>query len=242
MTIRRVLLLSSNAWHPDQADWRSLVQFLGDSAVAGAKKYQALHSLGTLTERLPPDVVSQLKPIAETLTDPHEQARMASPFEREDAVGAASFLAARLGPSDPTQIATRISPPLHGESYKRQWAARTITHVDRPERSGMLVALVNDADPDVRAAAAAGLAFVASHEPRDQFIEEGLHRALGDPGTRVAASIAPVLARSDQSTDLVIEALTELNEHPSAYVRSTAAAGLVRHQPGGWGEGAPDGG
>jgi HEAT repeat protein len=229
VTIRRVRLLSSTLGTQIRPTGCPLCSSWA-TAPSRAQKHQALHSLGTLTDRLPPDVISQLKPIADTLTDPHQQ-RMASPFEREDAVGAASFLAARLDPSDPAQIATRVSALLLGDSYKRQWAARTITHVDRPERSGMLVALVNDADPDVRAAAAAGLAFVASHEPRDEFTAEGLHRTLGDPGTRVAASIAHVLARSDQSNDLVIAALNELTEHPSAYVRSTAAAGLVRHRP-----------
>ena len=215
-----------NAWHPANAKWEPLVQFLGDSAVWSATKRGALDALGTLTEQLPPDVANELKPIANMLTDPQAQG-MDSPFE--DAVGAASFLASRLDPTDEA-TAARVSDLLGGDSHMRPWAAKIVAHLDRPERSGILVALANDVDPDVRAAAAAGLAHVASVQPGDQLAEQGLRRALLDPGTRVPATIAHVLASKAQLNGLAAEALAECREHPSARVRSTATAALTTHR------------
>jgi HEAT repeat protein len=85
--------------------------------------------------------------------------------------------------------------------------------------------LSQDEHHDVRAAAGGVLAaLVATGKGGDEAVV-ALRGCLADPGRKVPATVAEVLAKVEQRTSVATEILQTLAEHQSAYVRRRASGG-----------------
>jgi hypothetical protein len=215
-----------NVWHPDLARWEPLFSLLEDKAVAGGHKVGALLLLASVTEHLRDDVRSRLKTIALALTDQPLSVRSSSLDDERDTAGAATELAAALDALDEDTIGHQLVVLLAQDSAHRHWAARLAHRLARPETTGVLLTLSQDPEPAVRAAAAAGLAFLVAAERGGAIAMNGFQRCLRDPGTAVPASVAATLAKTPTRSPVADEALTHLCGHASAYVRATAASAV----------------
>jgi hypothetical protein len=211
-----------NVWHQAVANWDPLLQLLEDGAVAGNDKQGALRVLASLEQNLPQHIRVRLQGISMTIAHQPLPAEAAL-FGEPDATGAAVELAAALGALDDNTSADRLLELLAGDAEKRCWAARLARRLARPEDVGVLAALAQDTEPEVRAAAAAGLAFLVRGGVGGPLAVHGLQRCLEDPGTWVAESIAMVLAGTTDPTPAAQAVLASLRGSSSASVRATAA-------------------
>jgi HEAT repeat protein len=157
--------------------------------------------------------------------------RPSSLDDERDTAGAATELAAALGVLDEDTIAHQLVALLAQDSAHRLWAARLARRLTRPETTGVLVALSQDPESAVRAAAAAGLAFLVAAERGGAIAVDGFQRCLRDPGTAVPASVVATLAKTPTRSPVADEALTRLCGHASAYVRATAASAVGHGDP-----------
>jgi hypothetical protein len=92
----------------------------------------------------------------------------------------------------------------------------------KEDHTGILAALAGDEVPDVRAAAAQGLARRLAGGDDRVLLLQALRAGLDDPGTLVPSAIAATL--SDASEPTALEFRERLRTSPSAYVRSLAPA------------------
>ncbi len=210
-----------NLWHPDAADWPPLLALLEDRNVGGNHKRAALQVLASLVDRLPALVRSRLEAITGTIME--TPARWTPFGDIPDAVGAGTDLAAALGCEEG---ADRLLDLLVGDADHRQWAARAAGRLGRRQDTGVLVTLAQDSEPEVRAAAAAGLASLVAAGSDDSLAFSGLQRCLLDPGSAVPFSIADTLASAPSLEAGAQEALIGLRRHPSVRVR-LAATGVI---------------
>ena len=216
-----------NAWHPEAAKWAPLLDLLTHAEVAIHDKSGALQTLASLAAQLPDDTKARLKPLAMSIAD-RTAPQPVSVFDDErDLVGEAANLAVALDPPDPTWSTRILLDLLSGRPDHRYWAALIARRLKRPQDTGVLVSLTQDPDPDVRAGAAAGLASLVSTEPEDSIVASALQHCLRDPGRKVPATIAVVLADASDRGPAARHALAELRTHPSAFVRATAARALA---------------
>jgi hypothetical protein len=212
-----------NLYHQANANWDALLELLDDRAVAGNDKRGALQVLAALEQHLPDHVRPRLETISMAVAGQPLLPCAALFGDERDATGAAADLAAALGVLDDDSGANRLLELLAGDADHRRWAARLARRLARPEDVGVLVVLARDPEPEVRAAAAAGLAFLVGAGRGGALAVNGLQRCLRDPGTLVAASIAATLAEVAASTPPAQAVLTSLCGHVSASVRATAA-------------------
>ena len=216
-----------NAWHPEAAKWAPLLDLLTHAEVAIHDKSGALQTLASLAAQLPDDTKARLKPLAMSIAD-RTAPQPVSVFDDErDLVGEAANLAVALDPPDPTWSTRILLDLLSGRPDHRYWAALIARRLKRPQDTGVLLSLTQDPDPDVRAGAAAGLASLVSTEPEDSIVASALQHCLRDPGRKVPATIAVVLADASDRGPAARHALAELRTHPSAFVRATAARALA---------------
>jgi hypothetical protein len=216
-----------NAWHPEAAKWGPLLDLLTHAEVAIHDKRGALQTLASLAAQLPDDTKAQLKPLAMSIADRTAPQPVSIFDDARDLVGEAANLAVALGPPDPTWSTRILLDLLSGRPDHRYWAALIARRLKRPQDTGVLVSLTQDPDPDVRAGAAAGLASLVSTEPEDSIVASALQHCLRDPGRKVPATIAVVLADASDRGPVARHALAELRTHPSAFVRATAARALA---------------
>lgn len=215
-----------NSWHLGAADWDSLLDLLGDRAVAGYQKVGALEVLISLAHELPDDIRQRLAVIAEGIQN--QRPVVDSLFlgnASKDALGPATELAAALGTQDEAAIELRLLTLLAGDSHHRVWAARVAGRLGRSQDQGIVAVLAQDPEPEVRAAAGAVLAHQAATEGCT-FGAYVLRELLGDPGTRVHHRIAGVLAGSAGRSEAVTRLLVELLDNRSALVRRAATRAL----------------
>jgi hypothetical protein len=145
-----------------------------------------------------------------------------------DAAAEATFLARALGAFDATEAAAQVIALLDGQPEDRYWAAVIAGRADSAAHRGFLISLSADHDPNVRAAACAGLARSAARE-LDPLVVAALRRCAADPGTSVAIQLAYGLEwldsnESDAARALAAELGEQLTSHPSARVRGLVAA------------------
>ncbi|MEO7196250.1 MAG: DUF4365 domain-containing protein [Pseudonocardiaceae bacterium] len=216
-----------NTWHPGVASWDPLFSLLEEESVAGGHKVGALLLLASVTEHLHGDVRSRLKTIALAIAGQPPSVHLVSLVDERDATGAATELAVALGALDEDTIAHQLVAFLAQDLAHRKWAARLACRLNRPETIGVLVALSQDLEPAVRAAAAGGLAFLVAAECGSAIAVNSLQRCLRDPGTAVPRSVVTTLAKTSTRSLVAYEALTRLCGHASAYVRATAASAVT---------------
>jgi len=215
-----------NAWHPEAAKWAPLLDLLTHPEVAIHDKRGALQTLASLAAQLPDDTKTQLKPLAMGIADRSSPPPVSVFGDERDLVGEAANLAVALGPPDPTWSTRILLDLLSGRADYRYWAALIARRLKRPQDTGVLVSLTQDPDPDVRAGAAAGLASLASTAPEDDIVRGALQQCLRDPGRKVPATIAVVLAGDNHRGQAAQDALDQLRTHPSAFVRATVTRAL----------------
>jgi hypothetical protein len=215
-----------NAWHPEAAKWTPLLDLLTHTEVAIHDKRGALQTLASLAAQLPDDIRAQLKPIALGIAERSSPPPVSVFGDEHDLVGEAANLAVALGPPDPIWSTGILLDLLSGRAHHRYWAALVARRLRRPQDIGVLVDLAHDPDPDVRAGAAAGLASLVSTVPEDDIVRGALQQCLRDPGRKVPATIAVVLAGDDHRGQVAQDTLDQLRTHPSAFVRAAVTRAL----------------
>jgi hypothetical protein len=209
-----------NAWHPDHAKWDSLLLLLDDDAVLMSAKRESLRVLESLADRVPPEVRDPLIPIASRIARREVPETLDFFGAPGDAAGEATNLLFALGAVDPDESAERLVEFLGGAPADRRWAARVAARAEGPETLGLLAALAGDADPEVRAAAAAGLASAVARGGATSLADRALRACIEDPGTAVPMYLVGALRAAGGETASAL--LAPLREHPSAYVREAA--------------------
>ena len=168
-------------------------------------------------EQLPSDVRAVLLPAARAA---HEQPapNTRTVFGKPAPDGAAAEIVAAL---DPAAAVALLPALLAGGDQERFSAVRIVRRRGSAADSGMLLVLASDTNPEIRAAAAYGLAEYLAKGVGGQVLL-GVQRAAADPGRLVPASVAAALADSSPLTDAAREILCDLAKHPSATVRHLA--------------------
>ncbi len=136
----------------------------------------------------------------------------------ERAEAAAHQLAAQGNAALAALTALLTGPAAIGDD-KRWWAARTLALLDAPESEGLLLGLLADADPALRACAIAGLG-----ERGTEAAAPALGDLLADPSPYLARLAGDALARLGRPA---VGALTIALQDPhSAQKRAQAARAL----------------
>lgn len=217
-----------NVWHPAEADWETLFQLLRDPHVAGRDKHGAFSTLASLEEFLPEHVRPTLQSVS---TDASDSSAVPVDFffpDEGDAQGAATALAIALDALDASEAADRLVALLAGRTEQRSWVARVARRRGTPADVGLLVGLAQDPEPEVRAAAASGLALLVARADGGELAVHGLRHCCIDEGTLVPLYVVRALEQvEDLSTD-ARRAVESLTDHPSARVRGRSSAILGR--------------
>ncbi len=217
-----------NLWHPSVAQWELVLELREESAVAGNDKRGAFLVLASLEPQIPDNFRPRLKDIATKGADQALPEHSLFIGDERDAKGAAADLAAALGALDDQDAADRILDLLAGDTDHRQWAARLASRLARVEDTGVLAVLAQDIEPQVRAAAAAGLSYLVGSAQGGALALAALRRCLEDPGTLVAMAVAGAVLASSDFRGPALEVLDALADHPSALVRTRVRAFLSR--------------
>ena len=206
-----------NLWHPDVANWDTVIELLGSHVVMTTEKAGALGILAAMPEMIPQEVSAELLVFFES--GDLEAGEVDPLFNQgSDLRGAAAELGASLRALDEEVSATYLLDLLSGGVTQRQWAAQVARRLNRPEDAGFLLALIHDEEPQVRAVAGMGLASLAILGVKTPAVLGGLRRCLADPGTTVPQLVAGVLREG--GTDADIQGLLgSLVNHVSARVR-----------------------
>jgi len=210
-----------NAWHLSAARWDPLLALLEDPLVSGNDKHHALRLLSSLVEQLPGDVRGKLVNVAKVVATRPLPADIPWFGNANDATGAAADLAAALGALNNEESAERMLDLLTGDARSRHSAARLAQRLARSEDTGILAVLAQDSDPDVRAAAAGGLASLVAADSGGALAATSLQRCLHDPGTHVPRAIAIALTKAPTQSPAARRVIALLRGHASAHVRST---------------------
>jgi hypothetical protein len=213
-----------NAWHQSVAAWDPLYRLLEDAMVSDGDKSGALALLAGHANRLPEEVRTRLKPIAEAIAQKVSPVQGFSLSDRTDARGAAALLEAALGALDGADAASRVIQLLRGDAQDRQWAVHVAHRLGTTEYTGILVALSDDQDVAVRATAAAALAVLVADDAGGPLAATALLHTAREPGVLVPKEIARALARTNTLPAPAAMVLDELRSHPSASVRALALA------------------
>ncbi|WP_461124366.1 hypothetical protein [Saccharothrix stipae] len=138
--------------------------------------------------------------------------------------GVATHLLTNLD-DDPARIHDLLPNLLTGTTEQRQRATHLALRLDPATATGILIPLIGDPAPAVRADAAAALADLVANGATTPLTLTMLKHSLADPGTLVARTVALVLA-DVAPTDNTRTLLNDLEDHSSAIVRHTVSAAI----------------
>lgn len=211
-------------WHPEVADWDSLLDFLGAAEVPAQLKRGALRALAWGAKRLPEGPTCRLVQIAEGMVSEQGGEPAGLGFDRDaDLSGLGSTLAAALGKlKEPDRW---IADSLGGARRKRRLGATISAKLGRPGDIVGLATLTHDPDPYLRAIAASALSEEVARDQDSSSAHAAFDLALRDPGRSVPLAIARTLSDLDRQSAVADAGLTFLQEHASAGVRSAAIGG-----------------
>ena len=218
--------LAHLAWwscqHSDVADWGTLLRALAEPMLPGQYKRLAYLNLAVNLERVPDAVRADLQTIVLHFAEPPNPlgALLGRPM-----AGVATYLAVALGALDPIAHADAVSRLLSGAAQERRDFIRYIG-VGDPIRYGLaMVALLGDADVQVRAEAANGLARAATKHD-DPVVRAAVRRAASDPGALVPMAVVAGLSAPTPIHDDLVTVLGTLQDHLSAKVRKASRDAL----------------
>lgn len=214
-------LIVVNCWHPEQASWDRIVNLLSQSATYTRHLVRPLENLRRLGDAVPSDVSDRLAPILRQI-----MARTTQPadafFGNPDVRGDAAAALEAMQPSSITE--TELWNLMNGTTNQRVGAALIVASRRRPENLNVLAAIARDPDPWVRAVVANQVADWICDGVATDSASALLERILAeDRGTVVARMVAVRLdgAARTTATDQIA---AQLEDHPSAEVRSEVAA------------------
>ena len=216
-----------NAWHSDVADWDAIEFLFAEPRVHPDHVTGAIDLLGRLRKEVPEEILQRLKPLLTTMASRPAIATAVPMFETHSDVGAtASLTIARCFPQEVTDAFLRML--LRGEQRSREAAVRVIVDREDPSEFNLLCMLANDADLDVRAAAAEGLARWVARGLCMPASREVLRELLATPGTLLGERISRELmdAPEGEARELL---MTHLERHPSALVRARVSVARSGH-------------
>ncbi|GAA2679638.1 hypothetical protein GCM10010428_45160 [Actinosynnema pretiosum subsp. pretiosum] len=217
------ILAVLNLKYPAFADWEPIYALLAEPLVVAKYKAGTCFVLAGNISRLSEEVRGRLAGIVGMLLD-----QPANPMEqmlgKPDLLGPAARLATALGQhfEVPANLGFRL---LSGTTEHRVWAALLAEILSPSTAVGMLAALAQDIEPQVRAHAAAALTRLAASGASDPLIEDVLRCCLADSGTFVHRAMADALAGASPDTAALEEVRRELAESRSAEVRAMISSG-----------------
>ncbi len=210
-----------NLWHPELAEWDSLAKLLGEVQVPAEDKRGAIAALNSHSDRIPERGRAKLTPAVLAIA----AGEIGEPTLFDDGAGlipGAIALSLALGAIDSDQDPEPLLDLLQGDFRHRAWAAHIAAKRIEDEGIGLLVTLLEDTHPSVRAAAAAELSRLVAENGCGPVATRALLRAAGEGGTwvplAIASSLAPIANPSPDAKRL----RNELKRHSSARVRRTA--------------------
>lgn len=210
-----------NLWHPDLAEWDPLVELLGETRVMAEDKRGAISALNSHSDRIPEPVRPKLRPAVLAIA----AGEVGEPTFFDDGAGLvpeATALSMALGAIDPSEDPDSLLDLLQDDFRHRAWAAHIAAKRTEDEGIGLLIALVDDTHPSVRAAAAAGLSRLVAGGQGGEIATRALLRAAVEGGTWVPLAIASSLAAIANLSPRARRVKTDLKRHPSARVRQAA--------------------
>lgn len=203
-----------NLNHEGEAIWEPLVAYLEDQNVDSAEKAEAYRALASRVERIPPDYHGRLAAAAAITS------AAVDPLASGSGIGEATLLSAQLDVSTTGEAVAKL---LRGDPRDRKWATRLAwNHAARDEGDlfkGLLLALIHDDDPAVRATAAAGLMSLIVGGDESSFIRVAVECALEDGGLLVPQAVAHQLEGIDPIPPAAQPILDRLRSHPFNAVR-----------------------
>lgn len=220
-------LVLLNVWHPEVANWSMVEASLALPNAHGEHVEGAIHRQGQVAEQLPAELKEQLRPHLDRIAHrvPPDMPDLFA--ARGDAESAAMVAMARLFPDEvgDTQIRQLASS---SEPSRRIAAIDIITTRKTASQLNLVALLAHDADINVRAAAAEGLAWWAVEGVALPDSLDVLKELVDNASVSLAIRISAALLEPEgklSSAQLLVELL---GSHPSATVRARVlAAGLT---------------
>ena len=202
-----------NVWNPTCANWDIVYQLLS-STPFGDHLVGALRLLANTADKLPDDVAANLIPLAQTIAEGPEPKHQL--FNVVDARPAARRLQATLQRRAGDPSIDHLTALIRGSLDDRRNAAMLAGSGRDDLAFGVLIALANDPEPNVRALAA--MAITERAASGESAARSQLGYLVNDPGVLVARQIA---AAADGNPKLAALAeLQPLQNHVSARVRT----------------------
>jgi len=130
------------------------------------------------------------------------------------------LLEGALGALDETDSADRLIALLRGDAQDRQWAVHVAYRPGTTENTGILIALTDDDDVEVRASAASALAALVADESGGALATTALLRAGQEPGVLVPQAIASALSTKEDLPTAAAKMRSCAHIPPRACVRS----------------------
>ena len=208
-----------NMWHPDQADWKPILDLLGEPLSSPADLERTLTLLLRMPDKVPASVVPSLLAVIRKLSDTNLSAIAPEYFPLN--TGLISDVLEAFNPGETS--CEDLWDLMAGTTEQRHALISIIQRRSDPKDLNLLASLANIGDGRIRGTVAACLArWVATGVavPESQTL---LLRLIDDPGTLVARN---VVASSQNSTDSTYlkEPLRRLQNHVHATVRRQAIA------------------
>ncbi len=221
-------LVLVNARHSDVSNWAPIEELLAEPSSHPDHLVGGLHLLRRLKDQVPRDVLMRLKDsliaLSQRIPPSSESFHLMS---RTDARGPAAVTNAMLFPESIDDASLRAL--LRGASSQREAAIEIITAREDAKDINLLAALSRDAEPNVRATAAEGLANWVTKGIATEEALEILRSLLTEPGTAIGVAVSRTLfdAKDEARRDRLIE---ELGSHPSSLVRARIARTSASHR------------
>lgn len=207
-----------NLWHPDQAEWMTLLELLADPLVSPSDKISPIRRLAQQADQIPESQRDLIAGIAVKLVQQSSPRPAALVGVPQDISGPAALLQASLG-TDDQSFALLATTLVTGGPDRRAWAARLAGYRAQPEDVGLLTALARDSEPNVRASAADSLTRIVADGPGNHTAEAAFRHALRDPGLIVPLRISNTLTSIQISSPAIDSAREYLARHPFRPVR-----------------------
>ncbi len=205
--------------HPETAAFEFLLDFLDNPLVGRRFKGVALATLARHIKSVDPTWHPRLLEIARTA--PETGPSLDNPHFSSDIAGHAGFLA---GVIDPESRPHRIAQLLSGTPRQRMGAAHLAASTE--DAVAVILALVSDEHPAVRAAAAEAAARRVLACANDPIAELVLRRVADDTGRQPPLAFARAFANTVAPQGTAREVLETFRGHLSASVRESARAAL----------------
>ncbi|MEU4603501.1 DUF4365 domain-containing protein [Kribbella sp. NPDC023972] len=219
-------LVVLNCWHPTQAQWDPLLDYLADDNIVPSQKRGALLALANGVGQVPEGLSDRLTEITARILATDADERDVEFGLGPGAAGPAAYLMATLGAD--SMIDESVVQLLAGSRDQRRWAAMVAACHMRAAGGaqelavGMLIALAHDEDPQIRATTAAGLTWIVIAGSADAAVMATIEAAVNDSGLLVPLAVARQVAEVTDTNPSIAALRARLRDHPFKPVRDAA--------------------